>query len=76
MQKMMTKTLARQLPPLYSTDGQGDAATVRFAAIGSRLTRIGSRRSTTPTRATVSAWFTFSAMSRNSVTSTLTSSSG
>lgn len=29
MQNMMTKTLARQLPPLYSTDGQGDAATVR-----------------------------------------------
>lgn len=29
MQKMMTKTLARQLPPLYSTDGQGDAAVAR-----------------------------------------------
>lgn len=28
-QKMMTKTLARQLPPLYSTDGQGNNAIAR-----------------------------------------------
>ena len=29
MQKMMTKTLARQLPKLYETDGQGNDAIAR-----------------------------------------------